>query len=319
MRCWRHARVSRACVHVCGRSRCVSRSCVLSLALCCTVSLPLLCCCVVASPRSLRHSVLVGGTVQGVVLKRRGGERRLARVLGHDRLYLTIPTDVLPLCDLEKALDGILQREVEAAVARLSRDESESSGSDDDGGTHSGAGTVADDDDDDAFDDAASSVAGDVAPRRTRLRSEDLVRASASQPANTTSMVRASPHEVAPKHLPAASAGTWGTVMVLDRRPASPPDLVALWTWQRRRCAKCCEEKSEAQLAVPKRFCHYTELLLCAACMGSGVRVRGRGRCGVALRRRRCGCCCGKCGAAKMSVCVCHTCVVCVCVLLTGD
>jgi hypothetical protein len=84
---------------------------------------------------------------------------------------------------------------------------------------------------------------------------------------------RSYPHESRPVHVPAVSHGSIGFEMVLSRRPALPADYVSLYKWQRNRCAQCRAELPASQLAMPTRYCNYTEMLFCRACMAPDVAV----------------------------------------------
>jgi hypothetical protein len=111
--------------------------------------------------------------------------------------------------------------------------------------------------------------------------------------ASVEDYTRSYPHAMAPRHLPAADPTTWGTVTVLEPRPPLPPDMNALYRWQHGRCARCRVAKDVRELAVPQRFCHYTELLLCQPCMGANTRV-----CACACRIVGCVCACARCVCA---------------------
>ena len=81
------------------------------------------------------------------------------------------------------------------------------------------------------------------------------------------------PHADKPLHVPSTSHGSVGFVMVLQARPAVAPDYMMLYRWQRSRCAQCRAEKVPPELAMPARFCYYTEMLYCRRCMAPDVQV----------------------------------------------
>ena len=90
---------------------------------------------------------------------------------------------------------------------------------------------------------------------------------------------RRCPHAVVPRHVPNVD-GSWGIVLVTDARPAGVPDVVALAEWQHGRCGKCRDAQRPGELASVKRYCHYTEMLFCLACLGNETRVGTGGWCG---------------------------------------